>query len=124
MASERTRIASPNSSRPALRKVVPVSTTSAIASATPSPNGRLDCPVKVDQTGVHATLGQVLAQQTGVAGGDSFTGQVPDLVVRSGGCGEAEPASAESGCHDLFGVGTRSNSMSRPVMQVGIPSPT
>ena len=76
------RITSPKISSPAWRSVLPVSTTSAITSATPSWIERLDGAVEPDDGGVDAVLLEVAAHHAGVRRGDPLAGQVLERWTR------------------------------------------
>ena len=62
-----------------MRSVVPVSTTSAMTSATPRCDGGLDGAVQAHDLGVDALLGEVLGDEPGVRGGDALARDVVDV---------------------------------------------
>ncbi|GAA2811120.1 hypothetical protein GCM10019017_66370 [Streptomyces showdoensis] len=92
-------------SRPALRRLVPVSTTSAMIWGDAQLDRGLDGAVEVHDGGVDALLGEVLGDDALVGGGDRHPLEVLGAVrgARAGGVTEGGPAEVQR--QDLLGVG-------------------
>ena len=103
--AEDSRIGSPKISRPAWRSVLPVSTTSAMASATPSWMLVSTAPSRRTTLGADAVLLEVGAHHAGVGRGDPLAGEVGDVGELPARAREAEPAAPEAEVDGLLGLG-------------------